>query len=140
MAIKYISPEDFRDQGYLQEVNRRFLHPLGLAMSVNIDEESGEVSLGGIWDYRDDPEGILFADDDLTDKARVARITSEFHTKAVVRRKRYGFVTQPFPGIIDEPLTASVARPPDEDSEMLQAAQDRIKRKIKGGIHDTGLL
>lgn len=32
--IKYISPKEFREEGYLQEVNRRFLHPLGLAIEM----------------------------------------------------------------------------------------------------------
>jgi len=33
----YISLEEFRKLGYLQELNRRFLHPLGLSMEVKVN-------------------------------------------------------------------------------------------------------
>ena len=59
MTIKTMNIAEFREKGFLQEANRLFFHPLGLALSINIDE-SGEESLGEIWDYRDDPEGLLF--------------------------------------------------------------------------------
>lgn len=55
---------EFRELGLLQEVNRRFLHPLGLALEVVV-EGDGETHFGGVWDYRDDPEGIIFAPHDL---------------------------------------------------------------------------
>lgn len=32
--INYMDMQEFREFGYLQEVNRQFLHPLGLAFSV----------------------------------------------------------------------------------------------------------
>ena len=32
--IERISIQEFRDKGYLQETNRQFLHPLGLALEV----------------------------------------------------------------------------------------------------------
>jgi hypothetical protein len=57
--IKRIDIKEFRSKGYLQEVNRRFLHPLGLALEVLVDEEGNE-TLGGIWDYRDDEMGIIY--------------------------------------------------------------------------------
>jgi hypothetical protein len=59
MDIKYIDITEFREKGYLQELNRLFLHPLGLALEVVIDDNGNE-SLGGIWDYRDDPSGIIY--------------------------------------------------------------------------------
>lgn len=54
-----LSVEEFKEQGYLQELNRRFLHPLGLALEVLIDK-SGELQLNKIWDCREHPEGIYF--------------------------------------------------------------------------------
>lgn len=57
--IKFIDIKEFREFGYLQEVNRRFFHPLGLALEVQIDEQGNE-KLGRIWDYRNDPEGLRF--------------------------------------------------------------------------------
>lgn len=64
MTVNRIDIKEFRDRGYLQEANRLFFHPLGLALEVIIDEENGEVRLGGIWDNRDDPEGTVFIDFD----------------------------------------------------------------------------
>jgi len=61
---KRIDIKEFRERGYLQEANRLFFHPLGLALEVIIDEENGSMRLGGIWDSRDDPEGILFTEFD----------------------------------------------------------------------------
>jgi hypothetical protein len=47
------------DTGLLFEITRRIFHPLGMALEV-VQEEGGEVHIGGIWDYRDDIEGIHF--------------------------------------------------------------------------------
>ena len=63
--IKRIDIKEFREAGYLQEANRQFFHPLGLALEVVLNEDGTE-TLGGVWDYRDDPEGIVFSS--LTDK------------------------------------------------------------------------
>lgn len=57
--IKRIDVKEFREKGYLQELNRRFLHPLGLALEISIDDDGNE-KLGGVWDYRDDEEGIYY--------------------------------------------------------------------------------
>jgi hypothetical protein len=57
--LKIIPVKEFRELGYLQELNRQFLHPLGLAISI-IQYEDGSEGLGGIWDYRNDPEGIIY--------------------------------------------------------------------------------
>ena len=55
--------KEFRAAGYLRQVNRQFFHPLGMALEVVIDEEGNE-RFGEVWDYRDDPEGIRFAEED----------------------------------------------------------------------------
>ncbi len=59
--VKRIDIKEFRALGFLQEANRLFFHPLGLALEVIVDEENGAEMLGGVWDYRDDPEGMFFA-------------------------------------------------------------------------------
>lgn len=62
--IKKIDLTEFRNKGFLQEANRLFFHPLGLALEVIMDDKNEKVlSLGGVWDYRDDSEGMLFAQD-----------------------------------------------------------------------------
>lgn len=58
--IKKMDIKEFREKGYLQEINRRFLHPLGLALEIVIDDDGTE-RLGSIWDCRDDTEGLYFA-------------------------------------------------------------------------------
>ena len=62
--IVYLPVKEFRREGYLQELNRLFLHPLGLALEV-IVEEDGTETLGGIWDYRNDIDGIRYEGVDL---------------------------------------------------------------------------
>jgi hypothetical protein len=78
--IKYMSAEDFRKLGFLQEVNRKFFYPLGLALEV-LTNKNGDEELGGIWDYRKDPEGNLFGNGmikqdkiDFVEKLRQSKI------------------------------------------------------------------
>jgi hypothetical protein len=52
---------EFRAQGFLQEANRLFFHPLGLALFVEVDDDGNE-TLGGVYDSRDDDEGFCFAE------------------------------------------------------------------------------
>lgn len=61
--IQYITEGGafLRDTGLLFHINRTILHPLGLAMQVTIDDKTGECKISNkLWDYRDDPEGLLF--------------------------------------------------------------------------------
>lgn len=72
---------EFMELGYLQEANRQFFHPLGLALFVHVDDD-GFVSEWGVYDDRGDPEGWRF---DLTDwpggsAAAVARFKSNAAT------------------------------------------------------------
>lgn len=62
----YLSLKEFRDFGYLQEVNRQFFHPLGLALELMVDEDTGEVEFGGILDMRDVPGGIAVEEGHLS--------------------------------------------------------------------------
>lgn len=97
--LKTLSAEEFRRLGLLQEVNRQFFHPLGLAMAVTLDSITGEMTLGPILDYRDGSGGVVFEDlsdadslmkfesvQDMQDKFRAARI------------RRFGAIVQPIGG------------------------------------------
>jgi hypothetical protein len=93
---------EFRLTGLLQEVNRQFFHPIGLALYVHIDDE-GVTKLGGIW-KDDDPEGWVFGTDTDAEIAliqvnmqQVMKLQNEWHTR---RRKALGYVIQPFEKII----------------------------------------
>ncbi len=92
--IQYIDIAEFRDCGYLQELNRKFLHPLGMAMSVKQNDD-GTWVLGGVWDYRDDPEGIYFdPGEDLEDKALA--VAEERKARVPARSKALGYWIQPY--------------------------------------------
>jgi len=92
-----MSLEEFREGGYLQELNREFLHPLGLAMSVICENDDDgnlkAVEFGGIVDARSDPEGMLFAEG-VIDEDAMKKVDREFAEKAEYRMENYGFVIQ----------------------------------------------
>lgn len=118
--VKYIDIKEFREQGYLQELNRRFLHPLGLALEVKVEncdncykgvvcippkfvnrecEECGgsgkREALGGVWDYRDDPEGMNFA---VLDREKYNRVQQEWNEKTHHRKQTLGYKVQSITG------------------------------------------
>jgi hypothetical protein len=94
--INYLPINHFVEYGYLQEVNRRFLHPLGLALEVQVSE-GGSMTLGGIWNYTDDAEGIRFADGTM-DRDKYLRVERAWQAKAeLLRKAALGYVIQPPP-------------------------------------------
>ncbi len=92
--IKRMSVQEFRELGLLQEINRRVLHPCGLAIEVVIDTETGEETFGGVWDFRDDIEGLIYRDEDL-DANKVESVEALLGSKKLVRFERFGYVIQP---------------------------------------------
>lgn len=96
--IQYLPIGEFRAQGYLQELNRQFLHPLGLALEVRLDEATGVEFLGGIWDYRDDPEGMRYGSG-VMDVDKAEQIAREHTERVDARVHALGYWIQPF----DEP-------------------------------------
>lgn len=97
--MKFMDIKEFLEGGFLQEANRCFFHPLGRALEVKIDDETGEHSLGRVWDYRDDPEGILY---DEVDKEQLAtrlekakKVQDLRNEKTQERLDRFGWAIQP---------------------------------------------
>jgi hypothetical protein len=95
-----MSVAEFRRLGLLQEVNRMFLHPRGLALEAIVDDDGSE-RFGELWDYRDDPEGMGFVDELVRSpgfavNAHVVREMME--SKRAARERLYGSVIQPVPG------------------------------------------
>jgi len=87
--IKRIDIKEFREKGYLQEVNRRFFHPLGLALEIKQNNDGTE-ELGGIWDYREDKEGIYY-DLNNSDSDRINKFNKnkKFIDNELDKRKKY---------------------------------------------------
>jgi hypothetical protein len=87
--------KEFVAEGYLQEVNRLFFHPLGLALSV-AEHDDGRIELLGFQDARDDPEGWIFSPGTLNpEKAlKIAQILDE---RRGLREGRLGYWVQPIP-------------------------------------------
>lgn len=83
--IEYIDIKEFREKGFLQEANRMFFHPLGLALEVVIDAY-GKGHIGGIWDFRDAPEGLLYGDY-VIDRNKAVQIEELRLSKVKARRK-----------------------------------------------------
>jgi hypothetical protein len=100
MEIKRIDPKEFLEAGYLQEVNRLFLHPLGLALEVFVQAD-GTAAFGGVWDYRSDAEGLAFDDEFLDSdegRAKAQRVAAERAEKLPARLMKLGYAVQPVPG------------------------------------------
>lgn len=111
---KLIDAQAFQSEGYLQEVNRRFLHPLGLALQV-VRHDDGTVDYAGVWDSRDDLEGIVFADDGTDDALllHAEHMDALLDIRAEHRRTELGYVIQPVEGarnLDDDRLLADVLR------------------------------
>ena len=82
MPKKMMDIEEFINEGYLQELNRRFLHPLGLALEASYDHKNEHQpwSLSGVWDCRENPEGIKFKsldEESVRKHENIQKITKE---------------------------------------------------------------
>jgi len=98
--ISRMDIKEFREKGYLQEANRLFFHPLGLALEVVIDEETGSEAIGGIWDYREDPEGMVF---DSVDGQKAVFVKSEELSRKEAREALMGSNIQPVDWVYEAP-------------------------------------
>ena len=105
MQVKYLKdPGKFLvDSGLLFEINRRVLHPFGLALAIEFPDSEAESKLAAesencafrLWDNRDDPEGIDFVPEGFEDGLRKYNITVEASKpKFETRRKALGYVVQ----------------------------------------------
>jgi hypothetical protein len=124
---KYMNIGEFRRSGFLQEANRQFFHPHGLALEVTtatdeafavvritaselaeltklcadrpqllgrlsdaVTYQPGDSCLSGVWDVRDDPEGVLFGSWDSEQEAKVKRVADERARHAEARCAMFG--------------------------------------------------
>lgn len=92
-----MSVKEFRKLGFLQELNRQFLHPLGLALEVEVDAKTGDEKFGFPWDYRHDPKGIIFIEEPDKSEDRRRKYESVLAHKEscwAIREKALGFFVQ----------------------------------------------
>jgi hypothetical protein len=141
---KQLSGREFRELGLLQEVNRRLLHPIGLALEMtrarqggerivggagtakwlswlvdravaegictkedvvdvrhmlehNVTKiEAGEIWLSGVWDEREDPEGVYFGEGDKAERMqRVLSFKGLWQDRRAAREAALGYMVQP---------------------------------------------
>lgn len=94
--MKLIELEEFVEHGYLQELNRQFLHPLGLALLVG-EGRHGKMFSFGAMDAREGDAGMTFTQDEWAPDAeeKMKRVTSEQAAKMKRRMETLGFAIQP---------------------------------------------
>lgn len=118
--IKYIPISEFREKGYLQEVNRRFFHPIGTALEISIFKwyegflyhivsafkmlipGTNKEEITGVWDYRKDPEGMYFDFLHQSDQNRRLQallkemyVEAEIFVRREIREKMFGNYIEP---------------------------------------------
>lgn len=92
--VRYMDLEEFLDLGFLQEANRQFFHPLGLALEVSCSDPEGRYDTLRVWDYRDDPEGVVF-EGGMLDPEKQRRVAVEYVRHVKARVQMFGSSIQP---------------------------------------------
>jgi hypothetical protein len=95
-TVQTMGLKEFVDFGYLAEVNRQFLHPLGLALAIDIADRTVQV-----WDARDDDEGWVFSGVEFPAlAAKEARVRAEQDARFPRRLAHLGYIIQSIdPGV-----------------------------------------
>ena len=88
--MKYVELTELLDSGILQEANRKFFHPIGMALGVH--SELGKLDRIVLLDCREDPEGIVFTEIDMDKFRKFTEMCEPAHSE---RMSRFGFVIQP---------------------------------------------
>lgn len=108
--INYMDPQEFLDLGLLHEINRLLLHPIGLALQVTpVANEGGQFS-AGVWDYRDDREGIYY-DGGLPDAEKAVKVAELMFERREGRKEELGYVIQPVDSGTRPTLTTTYVDP-----------------------------
>lgn len=94
-TITRMDLNEFVHLGLLQEINRQLLHPMGLALEVICEENGDVISFGGVWDYRDDPEGMRYAAFTEESVRKFNTVKEMFESKKDKREKALGYHIQP---------------------------------------------
>lgn len=101
-TTRFVSADDLQSSGLLQEANRRFFHPLGMALAISTYPD-GVKSIIGIIDSRDDDEGWVFDLDSWPEPVEARAdflllygvVEAEWQRRALVRSMKFGWMVQP---------------------------------------------
>jgi hypothetical protein len=144
-----MSPEEFQKQGLLLEVNRQFLHPLGLALPIGQDPKTGDWKFTAI-KVAEDPEGIVFSEEVLS-KDKIDLVRALQAEKHHTRLEKLGYVVQPAPGQEPDPSPQLdrdeahkraeflTGRPPklvmhEGDAQILQSHYVQLVDMVRAGL------
>jgi len=83
--------KEFKKKGYLQELNRNYLHPRGLHLRTENLEGEGLILVP--YDYTDDPDGLLYKQE--LSKEAEEKCNQLLEGKAQNRLDKFQFVIQP---------------------------------------------
>jgi hypothetical protein len=88
-------PRYLVDNGLIFEINRRVLHPLGLALVVDIDvKDRRKLSITDLFETQD-PEGFLYDKESfLVGQEKFQAFLKSYQTRLEIRKAKYGFIEQ----------------------------------------------
>jgi len=88
-------PEFLLESGLIFEINRKILHPFGLALEIIIDDDD-KLVFGNIWDHRDDEDGITFSKESFdVGKEKFEKFMNEFgNMRLKTRLNNLGYTIQ----------------------------------------------
>lgn len=116
------------DNGLLLEINRKVLHPLGLALEVEVNSK-GQIGFGKLWDCREDPEGLIYDDESFNVAwEKRSKFMEEFGDAQLSRRnEKLGFIVQE----MAVKLAVDVPDPPEitEETKLQLAEESKLWRE-----------
>ena len=100
MRPKIENPVQFlRDNGILFEINRQVLHPLGLELHFELNEE-GRITAIDLLDNRAIPEPIFFPPEAFNEgRAKYEDYLAEHGRRNIQKRRQIGVVIQTGPNV-----------------------------------------
>ena len=94
---KWLDPQLLIELGILQEINRRVLHPRGLALAVAVDNMTKKITgMAGIQDHRKADGGLIF-DQKLLSTTKKKRFDDLLAKQSARREEQLGYIIQPMP-------------------------------------------
>ena len=101
MSLIKSYPRYLVDKGLLFEINRKVLHPLGLAMIIDISRgKSKQLDIIGI-EETDDPDGFMYPDEafEIGADNYLRFLNAGSQKRLDLRQERFGFAIQETPDV-----------------------------------------